>query len=108
MKSIAFRAPSDFVSALAFDLLLIPPTADPPADGPVVCGACARHVGDASLATLGPRHHTVCGHGSRLSGSVHDPVVQALTAILEAIFGANRVIPHLRGPGGDPGRRMRV
>ena len=34
--------------------------------------------------------------------------MQALTAILEAIFGADRVIPHLRGPGGDPGRRMRV
>ena len=103
---LAFAAATDFTAALAFDLLLIPPTDDPPASGPVTCASCSPSVPDASLAVLGPRHHIVCGHGSRLSGTVHDPVVRALVVILEAVFGTGRVIPHIRGRGGDQGRRM--
>ena len=56
---------------------------------------------DASIAALGPRHFVQCPHGARCPSTVHDPLVRALTAVLDAVFGPARVLAE-RASGRGP------
>ena len=86
-----------FPVALALDLLLLPPVGG---DGDLtICTECSPHRADPVIDRC-ERHHVQCGHGIRLSGTCHDPTVQALVPILDAVFGTDRVTAERGGPRG--------
>ena len=92
---------SPFPAALAYDLMLLPPcdAVALPAGAAIGCLSCHGRAGvpDASIAALGPRHFVQCPHGMRCPATVHDPLVRALTALLDAMFGADRVLAERTG-----------
>lgn len=99
---MAFAHAADFASALALDLLLLPPApvplGSPPATATTtICTRCAPSVPDPSLAALGPRHFVQCPHGLRLESTCHTPVVEALAAIFTAALGSAAVTVDRRG-----------
>ena len=91
----AFEEPSHFPVALAVDLLLHPPV---PGRGPTTVCSTATCAASPVIAH-GERHHVTCrGMGITLHTVAHDPVVRALIAILDAVFGTSHVVGE-RGPG---------
>ena len=95
----AFQPSAAFATALALDLLAFPPSA-PEEDAPLVCTACRPTAPDATLATLGARHHVQCPHGMFLDSTCHRPVVAALAECFAAVLGRANVLADL-GPSHD-------
>ena len=97
MPLFAMPDPDTFPTALAIDLLLLPPV-----DGEgdlTVCTACDARRGEQQPLLPGDRHFVACPHGMR-AGVAHDQAVQALTACLDALLGAPAVIAERAGPRG--------
>ena len=94
-----FSEPHAFPVALAIDLLLLPPVSG---EGDItVCSTCAPLLppADRVIDRL-DRHFVDCGHGVRLSSTCHDRAVQSLVPILDAAFGADRVLAERGGHRG--------
>ena len=79
--------------------IAFPPSA-PEEDAPLVCTACRPTAPDATLATLGARHHVQCPHGMFLDSTCHRPVVAALAECFAAVLGRANVLADL-GPSHD-------
>ena len=85
--------PHAFSAALAVDLLLQPPVPGV-AGGTVACRRCRCSIDRRD------RHFVPCRVGIRLNATCHDPCVRALIPILDAIFGAARVLAERGGTRG--------
>ena len=109
----AFHHPSDYSTALALDCLLRPPLPDVEgggAAGEVHCLKCAakgrpsqvgvagRHLFTGGGAAVGPDGGG-CYHGIQLHTTLHDPVVAALTGLLDAA-SSTAVLAERRGDHG--------
>ena len=89
----SFPTADEFPTAVALDLLL------QPASGPLTCGHCL--VAAPGLRLLpGDRHFTTCPNGVRKAATCHNPCLHALVAVLDAVFGAGRVLAE-RGKGAN-------
>lgn len=91
----AFAHPDAYWTALAQDLLLLPPLA--PAAAPLECPDCARS-GRPAVVHLDGRHVVSCPWGLLQSSCCHDVGLAALVAVLDAVWGRRRVLAdHLTG-----------